>query len=57
VVQELRNALQLEPRYATVILPRLWERTHDRALVLALARGTPEEPRWHVQPGKPSGVQ
>jgi len=48
VVQELRSALQLEPRYATAILPRLWERTHDQGLVQALARGTPEEPRWRT---------
>ena len=48
VVQQLRNALQLEPRYASAILPRLWERTHDRELALALARGTPEERRWRA---------
>jgi hypothetical protein len=51
VVQELRSALQLEPRYAAAILARLWERTHDQALVLALARGTPEERRWRIEVG------
>ena len=55
VVQHLRSALQLEPRYTTAILPRLWERTHDQALVLALARGTPEERRWHAERGKIAG--
>jgi tetratricopeptide (TPR) repeat protein len=55
VVQDLRSALQLEPRYATAILPRLWERTQDRELVLALARGTPEEPRWRADSGKIAG--
>jgi O-antigen ligase len=51
VVQELRSALQLEPRYASAILPRLWDVTHDRDLALALARGTPEERRWRADAG------
>jgi O-antigen ligase len=55
VVQALRSALQLEPRYASAILPRLWERTHDQALVQALARGTSEERRWHAERGKTAG--
>ena len=55
VVQQLRRAVQLEPKYATVILPALWERTQDRELVQALARGTSEEARWRIDGGKIAG--
>ena len=47
-----RSTIQLEPHYAAAILPRLWERTHDRALVQALARGTPAERRWRIDVGE-----
>ena len=46
VVQQLRSAVQLEPKYAHEIVQALWERTQDRELVQALARGTSEEARW-----------
>jgi hypothetical protein len=45
-VQELRSAVQLEPKYANAIVQALWERTQDRELVQALARGTSEAARW-----------
>lgn len=45
-LQELHSAIQLEPSYAGAILQAVWERTDDRALVQAMARGTPEEARW-----------
>jgi hypothetical protein len=48
VVQQLRGAIQLDPKYAASILQVLWERTQDRDLVRALARGTPEEARWRI---------
>jgi hypothetical protein len=46
VVQQLRSAVQLEPKYANAIVHALWERTQDRKLVQALARGTSEEALW-----------
>jgi hypothetical protein len=46
VMQQLRSAAQLEPKYANAVMQALWERTHDRELVQALARGTSEEARW-----------
>ena len=46
VVQQLRSAVQLEPKYANDIVQALWEWTQDRELVQALARGTSEEARW-----------
>jgi hypothetical protein len=49
VVQQLRSAAQLDPTtYAHAVMQALWERTQDRELVQALARGTPEEARWRV---------
>jgi len=55
VVQQLRSAVQLEPKYATVILQALWERTQDRELVRALARGTSAEAVWRIDGGKMAG--
>ena len=55
VVQQLRRALQREPKYATVILQALWERTQDRELVRALAHGTAEEAVWRIDGGKIAG--
>jgi hypothetical protein len=52
VIQRLRSAVQLDPKYARSILQALWERTQDRDLVRALARGTPEEARWRVNGGE-----
>jgi len=46
VVQQLRSAVLLEPKYANDIVEALWEWTQDRDLVQALARGTSEEPLW-----------
>jgi len=46
VVQRLQSAVQLDPKYTASILQALGERTQDRELVRALARGTPEEARW-----------
>lgn len=42
----LQTAAYLAPKYAAPILQALWERTRDRDLVRALARGTPEEAKW-----------
>jgi len=55
VVQQLRSAVQLEPKYANAIVQALWERTQDRELVQALARGTSEEARWRSDGGKIAG--
>jgi hypothetical protein len=55
VVQQLRSAVQLEPQYAKEILQALWERTQDRDLVQALARGTSEEARWRIDGDKIPG--
>ena len=55
VMQQLRRAVQLEPRYATVILQALWERTQDRELVRTLAHGTSEEALWRIDGGKIAG--
>jgi O-antigen ligase len=46
VVQQLRSAVLLEPKYANDIVEALWEWTQDRDLVQALARGTSEEALW-----------
>ena len=46
VVQQLRSALLLEPKYANDIVEALWEWTQDKDLVEALARGTSEEALW-----------
>ena len=54
-MQQLRRAVQLEPKYATMILQALWERTQDRDLVRALARGTSEEALWRIDGGKIAG--
>ncbi len=48
-LQELHSAVQLEPSYAAAIVQAVWERTGDRQLVQAMARGTPEEARWRAQ--------
>ena len=46
-VQQLRSAAQLDPTtYANAVMQALWERTQDRELVQALARGTSEEALW-----------
>jgi hypothetical protein len=45
---QLRSAVQLNPKYARSTLQALWERTQDRDLVRALARGTPKEARWRM---------
>jgi hypothetical protein len=55
VVQQLRSAVQLEPKYAKAIVQALWERTQDKDLVQALARGTSEEARWRIDGGKIAG--
>jgi len=55
VVQQLRSAVQLEPKYANAILQALWERTQDRELVRALAHGTSEEALWRIDGGKIAG--
>jgi O-antigen ligase len=56
VVQHLRSAAQLDPTtYANAVLQALWERTQDRELVQALARGTSEEARWRIDAGKIAG--
>jgi hypothetical protein len=56
VVQHLRSAAQLDPEtYASAAIQALWERTQDRELVQALARGTAEEARWRVDGGKIAG--
>ena len=52
VVQRLRNAAQLDPTYAHLVMQALWERTQDRELVQALARGTSEEAQWRIDGGK-----
>jgi hypothetical protein len=46
VVQQLRSAVLVEPKYANDIVQALWERKRDRELVQALARGTSEEALW-----------
>jgi O-antigen ligase len=43
---ELRTAAALEPASAAMLLHALWDRTHDRELLGAVARGTPEDARW-----------
>jgi hypothetical protein len=43
VVQQLRSAVQLEPKYATVILQAFWECTQDRERVRTLTGGTPRK--------------
>src|SRR5437870_4002482 len=45
----------LEPTYANAGMQALWERTQDRELVQALARGTSEEARWRSDGGKIAG--
>ena len=56
VVQQLRSAAQLDPTtYADAAMQALWERTQDRELVQALARGTSEEARWRIDSGKIAG--
>jgi hypothetical protein len=56
VVQHLRSAAQLDPQtYAAAVMQALWERTQDRELVQALARGTSEEARWRIDGGKIAG--
>ena len=55
MVQQLRSAAQLEPKYANAVMQALWERTQDRELVQALARGTSEEARWRIGGGKIAG--
>jgi O-antigen ligase len=52
VIQQLRSAVQLEPKNAAAILQALWEQTQDRELVRALARGTPDEARWRGDGGR-----
>ena len=46
MVQQLRSAVLLEPKYANDIVEALWEWTQDREFVQALARGTSEEALW-----------
>ena len=46
MVQQLRSALLLEPKYANDIVEALWEWTQDKDLVEALARGTSKEALW-----------
>jgi len=56
VVQHLRSAAQLAPTtYAHAVMQALWERTQDRELVQALARGTSEEALWRIDGGKIAG--
>jgi hypothetical protein len=55
IIRQLRSAVQLDSKYATTILHAVWERTRDRELVRTLARGTPEEARWHADDGKIAG--
>ena len=56
VVQHLRSAAQLDPAiYANAAMQALWERTQDRELVQALARGTSEEGLWRIDGGKIAG--
>jgi hypothetical protein len=52
ILQELRAAAALEPAYAATLLHALGDRTHDRDLLGALARGTPEETRWGAEERK-----
>jgi hypothetical protein len=54
-VQQLRSAVQLESKYATVILQALWERIQDRELVRTLAHGSSEEALWRIDGGKIAG--